>query len=466
MVNTYTDSIRETALTGVSSKISNEIKKEFYIFFSIDLSNSTQYKSISNTWPNLINKFYSLVNRLIGQRNDEYTPMQVWKYVGDEVIFYKKLEGGLEEIEYLIKSAYEIIKLVPKELGKSESESIDIIYAKGTLWGANITKGKESHSIKRENLIIDVNDESLDSDSRLSMKDFIGPDIDLGFRLAKHSRKNELVVSLDLTYLLQKGLESCSILENFRIIKLEALKGIWNGRKYPIIWYRDDESWKPESILLLEYDANLNEEMPLYSSLYDRNTVNIGEINLKFYDAVYKERIQEKYFEDMLKQIKTLQIVNNNHNSKAPIPLIDGIRLHLAGIVSLSDGSILIRNRGLSKTDDEAMYDFDCTLLGRNQTISEKLDSYYSKKLGLAEVENFEWTIADHYTHEDSHSGKANGIVFITEYDAKLSDFTNLDSGLVFHDREWISENKDMFIGDSYKSFLKAFELKFSSVIS
>jgi hypothetical protein len=69
--------------------------------------------------------------------------------------------------------------------------------------------------------------------------DFLGPNIDAGFRLAAFARKKQLVVSPGLAaYLIDKNCDK----DRFRIAGFERLKGIAKDALYPGLWYR--ESWE------------------------------------------------------------------------------------------------------------------------------------------------------------------------------------------------------------------------------
>ena len=66
----------------------SETKSFVYLFCSFDIVESTYLKSINPQWAKLFNQFYDSSVRDLEKQGFEF-----WKYVGDEVLFYKKLEN-------------------------------------------------------------------------------------------------------------------------------------------------------------------------------------------------------------------------------------------------------------------------------------------------------------------------------------------------------------------------------------
>ena len=66
--------------------------------------------------------------------------------------------------------------------------------------------------------------------------EFLGNDIDAGFRIKKETENRRMVISFELAYILAKDTD---YLKNIHIITYKTLRGIWQNRLYPIIWYHD-----------------------------------------------------------------------------------------------------------------------------------------------------------------------------------------------------------------------------------
>lgn len=192
-----------------------------------------------------------------------------WKANGDELIFVKELDDR-REILGCIHAWLLALKAVRPVLQK------DGLDAKATAWTAGfpvtnselvfqLNPGSQSDPYE------DYEDEprllqfSLlekwyqESDSQISLlMDFIGPSIDIGFRLTAHSSARRFVISIDIAYFLANTpLPPTSKIKVPPIIYggKEVLKGVLGGKPYPIFWIdtmapSSKEVPKPEDKLL------------------------------------------------------------------------------------------------------------------------------------------------------------------------------------------------------------------------
>src|SRR3546814_5080236 len=82
--------------------------------------------------------------------------------------------------------------------------------------------------------------------------DFIGPDLDLGFRLSKFARPASLLLSLDLVEMLLAADNRADVV--LYLVGREELKGVMFGRPYPIIWMRSEEHTSElQSLMRISY---------------------------------------------------------------------------------------------------------------------------------------------------------------------------------------------------------------------
>lgn len=98
--------------------------------------------------------------------------MFFWKYNGDEILFYVPLKKWVDARDFV---------LYFQKLIREQNDQKTKIFVKGTAWIAGFPV---------DNLIL----QTKDSDSI----DFIGPDIDLGFRIAALAQKDRIAISPDL----------------------------------------------------------------------------------------------------------------------------------------------------------------------------------------------------------------------------------------------------------------------------
>ena len=95
--------------------------------------------------------------------------------------------------------------------------------------------------------------------------DFLGRDIDEGFRMAKYAVKNKIIVSPLLAWLIwkkaQEDEDSKKIIDlNFKITAFISMKGVWRGRKVPVIMFNQQFL---QLVDILEYDELHSFQSPL-----------------------------------------------------------------------------------------------------------------------------------------------------------------------------------------------------------
>ena len=258
-----------------------QASSDVYIFFSYDLVNSTRYKTQNKKqWPLVIHRFYQLIE----DGSEKWiSHARLWKYGGDEVLLYKRLLH-ISDLHNLLTGAHKVMTKAIDRLHQEFSDTKTILSVKATLWCAKTLDipPQDSETLARRfpdqedcNIILHADVESDDLD-------FLGPDIDLGFRISKYALRKRMVLSADLAYLLYKeGSAIPHVQDQLKIVAYESLKGIWEGRRYPIIWY--EQEWRNIKSSFL-YDEHFESELItqiLQSDLGgdDINTMSILNLN-------------------------------------------------------------------------------------------------------------------------------------------------------------------------------------------
>jgi hypothetical protein len=202
---------------------------------SADVAGSTAYKaeadglgSAEPGWLTVFSNFYAnFPIMLMGQTavemmDEESLPeISVWKALGDELIMTAKIESA-EEAMGLVRALY---------LAMAQYEDRHLhelpLRLKATCWVAEFPS---------PNIEIEIPELS----GRLEpLIDYIGPSIDLGFRISKFSRPSTVVLSLDLAEILLASRRAEEL--SYFVLGREPLKGVMFGRAYPIIWARPTE---------------------------------------------------------------------------------------------------------------------------------------------------------------------------------------------------------------------------------
>lgn len=281
-----------------------ERSPRLYVFFSFDLVNSTAYKVVKKEkWPVVFAHFYQVLKKEMKQG---FPDVKVWKYIGDEILFFKELDTRASLFE-IIPTASEVLANTLKHLDSLFQEDFKGLSLKGAIWCAPVTvmRGEELKNLQKEKA---QNIENIALDllyDEHTLRDFIGPDIDIGFRISNYVEKEKLVISCDFAYLLliaepplDYKVKKDELVKNLKIVSYEDLKGIWTDRYYPIIWYHDN--WKSITDTF-EYDDRF--KSPIIDNIYRKQTDNLEELK-KIFDQLGIIEEKEKLLE-ILKESET-----------------------------------------------------------------------------------------------------------------------------------------------------------------
>lgn len=217
-----------------------------YFFLSLDLVNSTAYKADHSNWKFLARMFYDDARKFWSNHDVNFTP-RVWKYAGDEVLFYAPVRSVLG-LQTAVEASYHAVRSVSKTVQSWTAKGRTRLYVKGTCWAAYASytgpssdkdlPREDTADSKQRNLIFPIAPGPPES---VPILDFLGPEIDAGFRISAGSMKNSLVVSAEVANAIRR--EGRRELGNrLRIVEFRELKGVWSGRHYPLVWYREDWS--------------------------------------------------------------------------------------------------------------------------------------------------------------------------------------------------------------------------------
>lgn len=199
------------------------------LFLSVDMAGSTEFKSRltaqgAEGWLDIFQAFFTRFPLMVaGQIGFEFleedaTPaIDVWKVMGDEVVFVSE-PASAEEITSTLLALLRTLALYEERHFQGLP-----LRLKATAWLADFDG---------QNIEIEIPE--LSSTARGTHLDFIGPDIDLGFRISKYAPPGAIVVSMDV-------LEAVLAASNggraqFHLAGHESLKGVMLGRPYPIVW--------------------------------------------------------------------------------------------------------------------------------------------------------------------------------------------------------------------------------------
>lgn len=264
------------------------------LFLSADIVGSTAYKqpmdigkadALNLQWPSVIQGFYSEARQAfretwsdLKKATPKTDPIEAggapvfWKTVGDEVIFWKEINDD-REIWLVLGCWLSVIARLRDYFKRVKAVGLDV---KSTAWLAGFPVRNKaipvlsaaSQKIGPRKWLHQYYKDSLNEHpARGATVDFIGPGIDIGFRISQFSEAGKMAISLDCAYLLaltrpkieefQKIYKAASFFpddvgetssnggpeirqfpDKFRIRfdGTQALKGVLGGIHYPRFW--------------------------------------------------------------------------------------------------------------------------------------------------------------------------------------------------------------------------------------
>jgi hypothetical protein len=259
------------------------MEPELCLFASFDLSNFTMFKNNHPNWAKVFHCFYKNIT-------DQFKDMEYWKVNGDEVLFYKTISDKkeikliLDAIEHkLVDFINFIYSSFNKKCKEDYIEDIKQLSIKSTLWLATIVdeaNAKDKCGCKSN--ILNIKFHTKDGGT-----DFVGKDIDIGFRISKHVPRAKIGISANLAYVLLEIDE-----EYYRnvlfLASYELLKGVWNNKRYPIFIYLRKEN-RCNFISSFHYDEKFDN--PIVKKMieqYEKNNNQFKPINTRDFREIFE----------------------------------------------------------------------------------------------------------------------------------------------------------------------------------
>lgn len=216
------------------------------LFLSVDIAGSTQFKSSlpsvecdqsenESSWVTVYTEFFDDFPALFVQTVNETrsserhatqgVDVELWKTLGDELVFVALVKSEADAGLVLLAFHKTISGYQEKIHAKHN------LHLKATAWTAGFP-------IRNRRVVVKM-------PRGKQVEDFIGPDMDIGFRLSKVARPGPIVASMDLVDLLI-GREYQS---KFHCVFVgwEILKGVFMDKPYPVHWlvHKDHEILLP-----------------------------------------------------------------------------------------------------------------------------------------------------------------------------------------------------------------------------
>jgi hypothetical protein len=456
-----------------SNKI--EIEKFVILFFSFDITNSSKYKTIDYLyWPVII---HHILKRIEEEVVIKFSgEAQLWRILGDEIIFVKKV-ASVEEMAKIVEKINKIKNNIIGEIQKKEFLKLkkhknelpylgNILSLKSSAWVGLVANqmGKDyDFSTIYDN--IEISYETKGEKNKII--EFLGNDIDTGFRISKAVISEKMVLSFELAYLLFEYYKTEQIKNSIHIITYRNFKGIWNDKKYPVIWYFEGNTDE----LIESFDYNEYSEQSLVTEFlniknsFDKEKIVDGIPSNMYITSqnTFDRIIRDNNLQNKIKRIK------ENLKSSTIKPLQQfKLELHCAVVCYHKDSEnnieVLILKRSSKRNHKPNVWEFGCAKAEIDKTLIETIKKEYHNDIGIdidvicdSNREDKQPIPLALYTIE-KNSDYHKGILMIAE--AKIKELTlNAER---YTDHKWIKESQiDEFeesINDFKDSLKKVFK--------
>ena len=367
-------------------------KKDLILFVSFDLVNSSEYKITNKgSWLKVIIRLIkSIANEM--QKND----FNIWRVIGDEIIFTRTITNQ-EQLKESISKTYEVLIKLERKLKNGEvftdyvqdksfgeeiftEDEIEIIIEQGILalkaaaWVALIEK--DSNTIKKvDNVAYNFNT------AIGQVLEFQGNDIDAGFRVCKEcTMERRFALGAELAYILSKD----SIYNSrLHVITYKKLKGVWNQRLYPVVWYHDDKVCGLALKDSFYYDEDENTD--IVREYLERQTRKSTHFRDQLWGNAYDEL--NKVISDRGLVVKVKKMEQRMAEGKEPnvenyydVENSQKIEVHAVAVCfnPVINKFLMFKRRG-----EKGKWDFGCSKLTSSISFSEQLKRDYEGIFGV-----------------------------------------------------------------------------------
>lgn len=247
------------------------------LFLSVDIIGSTAFKNSIvkseqiHPWLPLVNGFYNefpiYFFRNLYQTSKKYTNKveyelpRVWKCLGDELVFVVKLTSSCQPIFYVSSFRKAIVEYNASMFQIQQPQ----LGLKASAWLGGFPVSNAEVVIKQNN----SNSEEID---------YIGPSIDIGFRLSRLADSRRMVISVELAYMISVSANTTEDKLPIYFNGREHLKGVLNNREYPVFWVHMSDDKEDLELKMLNITACDKESVSDYCRRFIKESNGMLEI--------------------------------------------------------------------------------------------------------------------------------------------------------------------------------------------
>lgn len=375
------------------------IKKDVVLFFSFDIVNSTAYKSINYFgWAQVLNLLFKALREDV---RNQIKGAEMWRVLGDQAIFIVKIRDENELQEYINK----IFRIMVSTIWKLKSGIFfepdinfnlmklqNILSLKTAAWIAAVSNvgdisNKEIHLEAIDNIF-----ERYYSQEGYEIFEFLGNDIDTGFRVASQTQDGRMALSYELAYLISQKTE---ILSYLHIITYRVLKGVWKDKLYPIIWYHDPRAYfeycKKEMSLEDSFSFDACVESDLVKEYYGNRDINTTANKIRdpkmYTDTFYalNKILQDRCLNEKIEHLQ--QLIKDAIHDQTKYIDMEKLQLHCVAVCYTIEPDkqikILIAKRKDTREKLHGKWEFGCAKAVIDKTIAQRIKEEYKQDFNI-----------------------------------------------------------------------------------
>ncbi len=459
-------------------------KPDVVLFFSFDIVNSTAYKTINYYgWAQVLNLLFKELRREVG---NQIKSSEMWRVLGDEAIFIIKIRDEDELCEY-VSRIFRIMVSTIHRLKKGDFFNFNqnfnmmklqnILSLKTAAWLAAVT---DVGDIESEDILLENADnifERYQSQEGHDIFEFLGNDIDTGFRIARHTEDGRMILSYELAYLIAQKTGSLSCLH---IITYRRLKGIWNDKLYPVIWYHDPKAYcdvyKKELEFQNSFTFDACDESDLLKEYYDNRESNKDEKIIRdvgmYTNPLYalNKILQDRELTEKIERLQ--QLIKEATYDQTRFINTELMQIHCVAVCFKKEGEkikILVAKRADGREKHKGAWEFGCAKAVIDKSIAQKIKEEYQQ--------DFNIEIAPVLDDTREIKEPIPIALYQIEHNSQLSDVEKMDKGIITlariigdyepkdfkandkHEKvQWITESELPDINKNYLSKVPDFE--------
>lgn len=383
----YSDALEEI---NIKNREEKECSRTVELFFSFDIVNSSLYKDVNYFgWQSVLT---ALLMDIQSSITKDIPDAELWRVLGDEIIFFVTIRN-IEEIYSTVDAIYSVLfmsnaklkndsffKTISEKLSSKEinlMKNSNILAVKSAAWLAIIFNGESKQCSLYDNVFKKYN-----INEKQQINEFLGQDIDAGFRIKEETQDRRLVLSIELAKILSDKTE---YLSRLNIITYKNLKGVWKNRLYPIIWYHDSK------ISGVQFEDSFYYDETTYSQLSkeyflnrkNKDTNLLSDMFLDVHKALEKV-IKDQNLDNKIKCIcnvidetgNDIRVVENEFDNKL-------LEFHCAAVCcDVVNKRILIAKRNNRKLYS-GLWEFGCAKASIEKNLYDSIVEDYKNDFGI-----------------------------------------------------------------------------------